>query len=164
MLLVNDSLDIVELTKKHFGFLVREYGFRYDEKINAFDNGYVRYRIEKPDHINPSIEVWLKSEPKYTRVDVSWLIDEYINYSEIDTYLFEDRLAYYASLFRNHSRELFSDLDKLLLKGIKKLVISTLKSNRHITKDNYQYNLSSASQLYHYVKKKDMKWDPRKYL
>ena len=101
---------------------------------------------------------------KYTRVDVSWLVDEYINHSEIDRYLFEDTLACCASVFRKYSQELFYDLDKLLVDGLKKLVVSTLKLDKHITKDNFQNNLASVSQLYSYIKKKDAKWNPGKHL
>ncbi|MBV6402465.1 MAG: hypothetical protein CNIPEHKO_02777 [Anaerolineales bacterium] len=152
------------LTQKYFGFLVTEYAFKHDDRINAFDNGYVRYKIEQLDIVNPSIEVWLKSEPKYTRIDVSWLIDKYIDYSAINKSLFEDQLSYYASLFHAHSHELFYDLNDLLLEGIKKLVIRNIKVGKMVTKTNYQYHLASVSQLYYYIKRKDPKWDIAKYL
>ena len=121
---MDDDEDVVKLSKKYFWFLVTEYGFNYDEKLNAFDNGYVRYRIERIDRDIQSIEVWLKSEPKYTRIDVSWLIDKYIDRSETDRYLFEDMLSYYAGVFQKYSQELLYDLDELLLDGLKKLIVS----------------------------------------
>jgi hypothetical protein len=158
---VEDDLEIVELTKKHFGWLASEHGFKYDEKMNAFDNGYVRYRIERMDQIQPSIEVWLKSEPKYTRMDIDFLIDEYLNYSDMDKYLFEARLEHYSKLFRKHAHELFHDLDKLFLHGVKRLFINIISVDKSLTRDNYLNNLLPGStKLYNYIKKKDRKWNP----
>jgi hypothetical protein len=153
--------DISKLTQRHLGFLVTKYDFRYDEKTNAFDNGYVRFRIEQWDTLEPSIEVWLKSEPKYTRIDLSWIIDEYIDHKAIDKFLFEDRLAYYAKIMREHAQQLFYDVETLLLHGIKKRLISALKVTPPITKNNYPtYIPSDLSKYFHYIKTKDPKWNP----
>ena len=162
---MNESRDIIELTKKHLGFLVTEHGFKHDENTNTLDNGYVRFRVEKIDRLEPSIEVWLKSEPKYTRIDISWIIDEHIDHEAIDKFLFEDRLAYYSKIMRKHAQQLFYDLDSLLLYGLKKLFINTLKMNGLITKDNFISNIPpEIIKYFHYIKKKDRKWEPGKEL
>ena len=158
---MNPTKTISELSQKHMGFLVNEYGFQYDQKNNAFDNGYVRFRIEQLDRLEPSIEVWLKSEPKFTRIDLSWVIEEYVDRKAIDKFLFEDRLAYYANVMREHAQELFYNLDKLFLIGLKKLFISTLKMNPSINKTNYSNNIPpDTANYFHYIKKKDPKWNP----
>jgi|SRR5688572_16940126 len=157
---MNESIDIIELTKKYLGFLVTEYGFRHDESTNTLDNGYVRFRVEQLDRLEPSIEVWLKSEPKYTRIEISWIIDKYIDYKAIDKFLFEDRLAYYSKIMRKNAQELFYDLDSLLLYGLKKRFINNLKMNELITKDNFIRNIPpDIVKYFHYIKKKDRKWD-----
>lgn len=158
---MNNSIDIVEVTKKHLGFLVTEYGFRHDEKANTLDNGYVRFRVEQLDILEPSIEVWLKSEPKFTRIDIGWMIEEYVDRKATDKFLFEEMLAYYSKIMREHAQELFYDLDSLLLHGLKKLFINNLKMNKLITKDNFFRNIPpDIANYFYYIKKKDPKWNP----
>jgi hypothetical protein len=162
---MNTTVDINEITKRHLSFLSSEYGFKYDEKTNSFDNGVVRFRIEQLDSLEPSIEVWFKSEPKFTRIDLSWIIDEYVDYKTIDKYLFEDRLAYYAKLMREHAQELFSEPEFVTLNGLKKRFISELKTNKTITEHNY-FKLIPPDlvKYFHYIKKKDRMWNPGKEL
>lgn len=157
----NGLSDISKITQRHLGFLVNEYGFQYDEKTNAFDNGYVRFHVEQWDKLEPSIEVWLKSEPKYTRIDLSWIIDDFIDHQAIDKFLFEDRLTYNAKIMKEHAQQLFYDLEMPLLKGIKKRFISALKMTPSITKNNYPTNIPSDMLKYlHYIQTKDPKWNP----
>ena len=159
------SNDLKVLSQKYFGFLVEEHNFRYDKQLNAFDNGYVRFRIEQWDSLSPSIEVWLKSEPKFTRIDLSWLLEDPIHHKAMDKLLFEDRLAYYAQLMRRRADLLFHNIEGLLIEGLKDRFVSEIEP-QVATK-----NLDLASKLppglekyFHYLKQKDPKWDPSKSL
>jgi hypothetical protein len=162
--LVNDEQFFKELTKKYFGFLSQEYNFGYFEDQNMFDSKAVRIYVEQFDRRLPTISLWLKSEPKFTQITIDWLLEDQINYFEMDKYLLEDCMAYYSKVFRKFSDQLIYKLEILLLPGLKKLLVSLVRSE-NLTKNNYLSNLSKeASKYYYYIKKKDSKWDLRKYL
>jgi hypothetical protein len=78
----NEEQEFKNLTIKHFGFLVNEFEFAYDEAKNQFDTRAIRISIEKHDRTVPSIIIWFKSEPKFTRILLDWLLEEYIDYKE----------------------------------------------------------------------------------
>ena len=96
----NEELEFKNLTIKHFGFLVNEFGFVYDETKNQFDTRTIRISVEKYDRIVPSIIVWFKSEPKFTGILLDWLLEEFIDNKETNKLLIEGHLQYYANILK----------------------------------------------------------------
>lgn len=159
----NEELEFKNLTIKHFGFLVNEFGFVYDETKNQFDTHAIRISIEKYDRIVPSIIVWFKSEPKFTRILVDWLLEDFIDNKETNKLLLEGHLQYYASILKKHLVSLSRNSETMLLKAMKKQFIDYLKVS-NLTKYNFMAELGIFSQNYYYIKKKDMRWNPAKEL
>ena len=161
---MNEEQEFKDLTVKYFGFLEKEFGFVYDETRNQFDTGSIRILIEEYDKRFPAISVWLKSEPKFTSISLDWLLEEYIDYKEMDKLLLEGCFQYYANIVRKHSDRIFNGSDSLFLMGVKRMLISWLKSE-NLTKSNYLTRLTGEnSKYYYYIKQKDGNWDPGKEL
>jgi len=156
----------VELIDKYFGFLVKEYGFKRLD-ATTFDNGYIQIGIESddPKSIAPEITFWLKSEPGFTRIELGWLLFEQIDRAKTwQSTSYEENFAYYANKFHENADQLIYSPNSLLLPGMKRLFINMIKFDR-LTKANYLNNMSpNARKYYQYIKKKDPKWDPGKYL
>ena len=159
----NEELEFKNLTIKHFGFLVNEFGFVYDETKNQFDTRTIRISIEKYDRIVPSIIVWFKSEPKFTGILLDWLLEEFIDNKETNKLLMEGHLQYYANTLKKHLVSLSRNSETMLLTAMKKQFINYLKFS-NLTKYNFMAELGSFSKNYYYIKKKDMRWNPAKEL
>jgi len=154
------------LVQKYFGFLVTEYEFVYIAKDNTYKNSILGVRIEHIDYVTPAIIIRFLSEPKFTSMDISWILKEEIDHELIDKNLLEDNLVYFSTLLRTHIVELMHSPDKALLKGLKRLFINTCNFNG-ITKKNFATNLNTSAdqdlrKYYYYIKKKDRLWDPEK--
>jgi|GEM_PF-6821568 len=148
-----------ELTIKYFNFLVRDYGYKYSEKEIYFENNKTRIYIEQYDHHIPSISVWLKSEPKYTKMLVDNIFTTQIDYAKADKYLQEEYFVYFSELLNANIGLLINYSESTLIKSLKKELVIRLKS-MGLTKDNYLINLSLSSRnIYNYIKSKDRKWD-----
>lgn len=162
---MKEEKSTTELAKEHFDFLIKVYGFVFDEKEVAFDNGRIRIRVKKVERIIPEITIWLKSEPEFTCIDLDWLLGEYIDYREIDKYLFEDRLKYEARLFREHADKLVYNLKPLLLTGLKRFFMNFAEANMmadKLTIDDFLLQMSVRDKRYYeYIKARDPNWDPR---
>jgi len=159
----NEELEFKNLTIKHFGFLVNEFGFVYDETKNQFDTRTIRISVEKYDRIVPSIIVWFKSEPKFTGILLDWLLEEFIDNKETNKLLIEGHLQYYANILKKHLVSLSRNSETMLLTAMKKQIINYLKFS-NLTKYNFMAELGSFSKNYYYIKKKDMRWNPAKEL
>ena len=158
----SEEIEFKNLTIKHFGFLVNEFEFAYDEAKNQFDTHAIRISIEKYDRIVPSI-IWFKSEPKFTRILLDWLLEEFVDYKETDKLLMEGHLQYYANVLKKHLVSLSRNSETMLLAGMKKQFINHLKLH-NLTKSNFMAELGSFSKNYYYIKKKDGRWNPAKEL
>lgn len=154
-----------ELIDKHFGFLV-DFGFERIA-VNKFESKKIRLVVEfdPMKSVEPEITMWFKSEPKYTIIDFHWLIKDEIDYDRLwKSKSYESNVAYYAGLLHSHISQLVNYSDSLLLKGLKRLFVNIIKSNR-LTKQNYISNMPpDAMKYYYHIKKKEPKWDPGKEL
>lgn len=143
-----------ELTKKYFWFLVTDFNLYYIEKENLFTNNKVSIYISDFDRLIPNIQLWLKSEPLFTRLSLSWFVSERETASSL-----EDNFAYYSNVFREHAPELINKLDNLLLPALKRFYISLFEmqnmSSEEFLKKNFYYK-----QLFDYIKEKDPLWNP----
>lgn len=161
----NDT-PFAHLIKKYFGFLETEYGFEYIEGKQIFESGSARVEIDQADYTTPSIKIWFKSEPKFTTLDLNWLLADKIKNDITDKNLLEDNLAYYGNLLRVNFIEMSSNRDNLLLAGLKRLFISECKLHK-IHKENLQREIdgtksSDLRKLYYFIKSKDRFWEPAK--
>ena len=159
----NEEQKFKNLTIKNFGFLVNEFGFVYDESRNQFDTHAIRICIEEYDRRVPSVIVWFKSEPKFTRILLDWLLEEFIDDKELGNFLMEGCFQYYANVLKDHLESLSKNSETLLLIGMKKQFINHLKIS-NLTKYNFTAELGSFSRNYYYIKKKDVQWNPAKEL
>jgi hypothetical protein len=154
-----------ELIDKYFNFLI-EFGFKRVAK-DRFENEKIRlvFEFESTKSVAPTITVWVKSEPKFTSIGLGWLLEEHINYDRLwKSKSFEANVAYYASVLHNNIGLLINGTNDLLIRGLKRLFVNILKSNR-LTKQSFMNNMpAEARQYYYYIKRRDPKWDPGKEL
>jgi len=161
---MNETREFKDLTVKHLGFLVDEFGLVYDESRNQFDHPSIRISVEEYDSRLPTISVWFKSEPKFTSLGLDRLLEEFIDYEAMDKLLIEGCFDYFASVLRKHLAELMKRSESFLLKAMKKILIDELKS-QNFTKSNYLAGLTEWNRKeYYYIKKKDRGWHPGKAL
>lgn len=159
------NLSDLDLINKYFSFL-EKYGFKYISP-NKFEDSRIRILIQfdKMTSISPTITLWIKSEPKFTSIDVTWLLNDYIDYERLrKSKSFESNVSYYANLLHENITRIINqnDMDKLLLKGLKRLFYNIIKFN-NLSKYNLLNNLSGdARKYFYYIKSKDRKWDPTK--
>lgn len=147
--------DFSTLVQKYFDFLATEYKFVYIAKDNMYKNSVLSVHIEHIDYVTPGIIIRFLSEPKFTSMDINWILKEEIDYELINKNLLEDNFAYFSTLLRTHIAELMRDPEKALLKGLKRLFINTCKLNG-ITKKNLATNLNTSAdqdlrKYYYYI-------------
>lgn len=152
-----------DLAQKYFSFLesfefIRTTSTRYERSKLQ-----INIEFNETTSIGPVITFWIKSEPKFTRVELDWLFKEDFDYKKIGKHTSEEAvIAEYAAVLHNHIENLINNPDKLYLKGLKRRFVNIIKSNG-LTKENYLNNIPpSASNHFHYIKNKDRKWDPAK--
>jgi len=156
--------NVIALTKEYFGFLSKDFDFEYDEKSNVFSNFKISIYITSVEKVLPNIELWLLSEPEFTRIEIGWLLKDQIEYLEIDKNLLEENFEYYSKIFRMNAHILIYDLESLLLPALKKYWVNFAKgyikgSKTSIDKDFV--NLPGwARNLLEYIKIRDAGWNP----
>ncbi|MBX3038233.1 MAG: hypothetical protein KF758_15080 [Anaerolineales bacterium] len=149
-----EKKEFIELTKKHFNFLSSEYGFSYNESRNMFFNSEMCIFIKYDDLLSPSIQIWLKSEPEFTCLDLRWLLHEKIDRMKIDKNLMADNFAYYSNLFRAHAHQLIYEFRSLIVPTLK-IIFKNMEKNITLEKMSF-----SQKRLYEYIKDKDPMWKP----
>lgn len=115
------------------------------------------------ERISLAIDIWLLSEPEFTRTEIGWLLKDQINYMDIDKNLLEDNFIYYSNLFRKNARLSTNEmqLKALLLPALKKQFINIAKATLpQWTTEAYLNNLPAMDKEYYdYLKDRDPNWD-----
>lgn len=165
---MNRSNECSRLTRKYFHFLVHDYGFVYDQSQNRYTNEQISLFITCRDRLIPSVEVLCNSKPSFTRLDLAWLIFDYINYDEIDRNLLEDNFLYLSGVIDKHINLLLSLSEQQLLEGLKKFFVyfasGFLKAHR-MTKQTYFSALPEKfKSMHNFILKYDPTWEPMHYI
>lgn len=154
------------LTQEYFWFLLDEYGFVFYEKQNMFSNKKIRLYLSEFERTLLQIDIWLLTEPEFTRIDVDWLLKEKIHYDVFNKNLLEENFMYYADLIHRNAHVLINELElkSLLLLGLKRLFVNIARASipsQQLSIIEYLNNLPSMDKKYYdYIKERDPKWDP----
>lgn len=155
------------LTQKYFGFLSAHHGFVYLPEENSFESPHIKINIWQVDYGTIAIVVWFKSEPEFTRTDLSWLLEDVIDYKSTDKNSLEDNFEYYSKLLEKYLTELMDNPERFLLNGLKRVFLSACET-KNINMKNLPVSLydeafsSNLRNFYEYIKNKDEFWDPSK--
>lgn len=151
-----------KLTKEHFRFLQEKLGFKYDPTFNTYSNEKICIIISS-SRLEPVVEIWVKSEPRFTTMNFKW----YINYLEEKELLQSKKLGntleanfkYFSQLLNKHIKTIIREDRKVLIKVIKLFLMTAKRhlrfSTRQLIKADEEYK-----KLYQYVKNNDPNWKP----
>jgi len=158
--------NFTELIKKYFLFLVDRYSFLFNEKQNMYSNKKIDIAISEFERTSIRIELWLRSEPNFTQIDIDWLLREQIDYNIINKNLLEENIKYYSELLHKNAYILTDEamFRRILLLGLKKMFINIAIGRipaERLSIAQYLNNLPSMDkQYYDYIKEKDPNWSP----
>lgn len=154
------------LTQKYFGFLCSRHGFVYLPEENSFESPDIKIDIWHEKYSAIVKTIWFKSEPEFTKTDLSWLLNDVIDYKSTDKNSLEDNFEYYSKLLEQYLPELKDNPERLLLNGLKRLFIRICESKKinmkNLPESLYDAFSSNLREYYDYIKKKDEFWDPSK--
>jgi hypothetical protein len=158
--------NFTDLIKKYFWFLLNEYGFSFIENKNTFINKKTNILISKTEWVSIRIELWLLTEPDFTKIDIHWLFENQIDRNITDKYLLEENIKYYSELLHKNAYILTDEamFRRTLLLGLKKLFINIAIGRipaEQLSITQYLNKLPTMDKKYYdYIKERDPNWDP----
>jgi hypothetical protein len=154
------------LNRKYFGFLEKDYGFKYSKSI--FYNQDAEFSIfVYGDHLPilslVGISIWFKVEPKCTRISFQWVAKYFGFRLSLD---FEQMPNSLAKNYSKLSSALQECMPKILSSREEWLLPSMTSYFDWEEKNTFHNNIilmlskPDVLEMYDYIKSKDLSWNP----
>ena len=137
--------NIENLKKKHFWFLVEEFGFKYNQGKFVSDNIEIKIAYDRD---RPTIDIRPLSEPEFTSLQIDWVADYFTN-SEFTKTLdlqfgdLEENIKTFASVLKKYSNRLLFEIDDWWLPAqryrLRQWEALFAKAPLHAFKEIYEY-------------------------
>jgi hypothetical protein len=109
--------DVPQMLRKHFAFLVEQYGFTYDGHLE-FKSSKVRIKLEI-GHKAPKVAIYRIGEPEFTRLVLERIIQHFEGRLNIDDlfidfsdYPLEHNISFMATLFKRYAQRVINQIDE----------------------------------------------------
>lgn len=144
--------------RKSFSYLENQYGYIYDVKEFCYSKAAVKVYVFFEPH-NVLIEIWLTSEPRYTRVPITLLLEvldekSYPNINETKTV--EETIEICALFYSSRIDRIANTLQDILVPALKKSILKGLE----ITQWPLVELLKAGDYglIFDYIQSKDLTW------
>jgi hypothetical protein len=109
--------DVPPVVRKHFAFLVEQYGLTYDGHLE-FTSSKVRIKLEI-GHKSPKIVIYRVGEPEFTRLVLERIIQHFEGRLDIDdlfidfsNYPLGHNISFMATLFKSYAEQVINQIDE----------------------------------------------------
>lgn len=150
------------ITNKYFDFLVQKHGFIYNRDKNLYINQEMLIYVFSTNTTIPGVELYLVSEPEFTRSTIEDLLADYISrmeFRERAKKSLEENFQYFSTLFLQYTKLLFVDTEKLILLHMKRRFVWICRIYGYTATD-YLLRMEPEHQKYYdYIKVKEPNWN-----